>query len=375
MSRIAYPNVVLPDINLLIYRAKIIMPRLKIREKFWETKEACSFYFENLDGNTLFYKPGQFLTLILSINEKEVKRSYSLCTVPVKDKYPGITVKRIEGGVVSNYLLDHAKEGDIIECDYPAGIFVSDTNPSAKLHYFLIAAGSGITPLYSMLQTILHKENLSTISLIYSNRDENSIIYKDKLEVFDFQHGERLQVVHVLSSPSSNWSGFKDRLHPELLKNLIQQLETHKKEDTRFFLCGPQAFMQMAQETILSIGYTTDHIKKETYNANTLLPQKEAVPSHSISALNKSATIFYRNEEYTFEVPENETILKAAINNGIRLPYSCQNGVCTACMGMCKEGKVDVSRAEALTDKEKDLGNVLICVGRPLTQHVVIQID
>lgn len=349
------------------------MPRLRIREKFWETTDACSFYFEHLDGGTLFFKPGQFLTLILQIEGKEVRRSYSLCTVPVKDKYPGITVKRVKEGLISNYLLDHLKEGDIIECDYPAGIFSPEFGNMLKSDYFLIAAGSGITPLYSILQTLLQKENQAHVALIYANRDENSIIYKDKLEVFDFQYSDRLKVVHVLSKPSDEWQGFKDRLQPELLKNLIEELRQHDKKNAHFFLCGPAEFMQMVGNTVLELGYSPEQIKKEDFATG--VHEKKHSFIATAKANTKHVKILYRKNEYEIEVPEGQYILETALDQGIKLPHSCQSGVCTACIATCVAGKVDTEEADALSDSEKKRGYVLMCVGRPLTENVTLEIE
>lgn len=349
------------------------MPRLRIREKFWETADACSFYFEHLDGGTLFFKPGQFLTLILQIDEKEVRRSYSLCTVPVKDKYPGITVKRVKEGVISNYLLDHLKEGDIVECDYPAGIFSPELGNASKSDYFLIGAGSGITPLYSILQTLLQKENQAHVSLIYANRDENSIIYKDKLDVFDFQYTDRLKVVHVLSKPSSGWQGFKDRLQPELLKSLVEELRQHEKKNAQFLICGPAAFMQMAENAILELGYDKELVKKEDFAIG--VHDKKHSPPPSPKAGTKHVRIVYRRNEYELEVPDGQYILETALDQGIKLPHSCQNGVCTACIATCVDGKVDTEEADALSDSEKKRGYVLTCVGKPLTDHVTLEIE
>jgi ring-1,2-phenylacetyl-CoA epoxidase subunit PaaE len=351
------------------------MLRLKVREKFWENDDTCSFYFEVLDSGTLFYKPGQFLTFVLSFNEQEVRRSYSLCTVPVKDKYPGVTVKRVAGGLVSNYFLNEVKEGDVLESDFPAGVFHPDINTSNQLEYVLVAAGSGITPLYSILQTVLTKEPKSNVVLVYASRNEASIIFKDKLEVLGFQHHDRLKVVHVLSTPSDDWQGFKGRLDGVLLKEIVSELVQMPIKQARFFVCGPDAFMNMAQEAILSGGYEAGQIKKESFETKVLVKSaesREAIPSTSAV---KEVEVTYRKVHHTFEVADNETILDAALARGIKLPYSCYSGVCTACIGTCEEGEVDCSESDVLSDSEKKKGYVLLCVGRPATPKVKIRID
>jgi ring-1,2-phenylacetyl-CoA epoxidase subunit PaaE len=350
------------------------MPRIRIKEKIWETQDTCSFYFENLEGNTLFFKPGQFITVHFLLNGQEFRRSYSLSTVPVRDKRPGIAVKRVKGGIISNYMLDNLEVGDTLEYDFPAGTFYPELGAQNKTCYFLIGAGSGITPLYSMLQTILHKESLAQIVLLYANRNEQSIIFKDKLDQLDFLHSDRLKIIHILSSPSAEWPGFKARLHDDLLKNLILELNQLEAQDTRFFLCGPDPFMQMAKETILELGFVSSAIKMEKF-VPLASPQKKVDTEPSPGMSSKTAKIVYGSKEYMIEINGDQTILEAALENGIKLPYSCQNGVCTACMGTCLEGKVDVSDADALTESEKNKGYILTCVGRPISDHVVIQVE
>lgn len=348
------------------------MLKVKVKQKIWETKDACSFYFEHREGNTLFYKPGQFLTLLLSINGEEVRRPYSFCTIPVKDKFPGVTVKRVEGGLVSNYLLDNVQEGQELECLYPAGTFFAEIHPLHKKEYVLVASGSGITPLYSILQTVLFKEPGSNVILIYCNRDEDSIIYKSKLDTFEFQFADRLKVVHVLSQPTNDWMGFRGRLDANLLENLVSELVTLSLEALSFFLCGPTLFMKDVEATFLSMGFTQDRIRKEDFGS--FVSPMETTSSFS-SAQTKEVTIIYRKNEDTFLLSEGQTILDAALDNGVRMPYSCRMGVCTACLGTCIEGEVDLGNSDALSENEKKKGYVLTCIGKPISDKVVIQID
>lgn len=341
--------------------------KLKVVEKVWETPQSCTFYFENTAGQTVFYKPGQFLTFLLEIGGKEVRRCYSICTVPVKDKMLGITVKRAEQGLASIHFTEKINIGDVLECLHPSGQFYPTMASKNRKEYFLIGAGSGIVPLFSILQTLLFKEPHSTVHLVYANRDEQSIIFNKKLANLELQYSDRLNIVHVLSRPSSGWLGFKGRLNEDLLVDIVQECAQEPKQETMFFLCGPHDFMKMAERTLVQIGYPNDTIKKEDFASNVTVEKSNGI--HSL------VKIIYKNQEYEFQISEGQSILDAALENGIKIPYSCTNGVCTACIGTCVDGKVDFSSSDALSKNEIAQGYVLTCVGYPLTSNVTIRVD
>lgn len=345
--------------------------RLKVVEKVVETSDSCTFFFENTAGNTLFYKPGQFLTIIIELKGGEHRRSYSLCTVPVKDKFPAITVKRVQGGLVSNHLIDTIEVGDVVECLHPAGTFSPILDLKNKKEYFLFAAGSGITPLYSILQTILLKEPLSNVNLIYSNKDELSIIYKSKLDDLELQFLDRLKVVHILSKPTETWQGFKGRLTNELVQDLVSELSQATISNSMFFLCGPSGFMNTCKSAIENLGFVAESIKKEDFAGAKITETDISVVVDD----DKQVKLFYNGKEYDFLVPNGKSILKGAQENGIRIPYSCESGFCTACIGTCTEGEVDISASDVLSENEKKQGYILTCIGKPVTQRVVIRID
>ncbi len=344
--------------------------KLKVVQKNWETPDTCTIYFENVAGSTVFYKPGQFLTFLLNLKGNEVRRSYSLCTVPVKDKHPAVAVKRVANGLGSNYLIDHLKIGDVLESMHPTGIFVPELSLSNKKEYFLIAAGSGISPLFSILQTILLKEPKSIINLIFSNRNEASIIFKTKLDDLELDYQDRLKVVHILTKPTVNWQGFRGRINEQLLKDLISELNQFPKTDALFFLCGPTDFMATAERTIKELGFKTSAIKKEEFSTTNLMKDAKNEIGEE-----KQVKILYQNQEHEFLLAAGKSILEGAQENGIRLPYSCTNGFCTACIGTCIEGEVDISRSDVLSENEKKQGLILTCIGRPISSKVVVKID
>ena len=342
--------------------------KFKIKDKFWETPEACSFVLENVLGNTLFYKPGQFITLVGNFQGKEYKRSYSLSSVPVKDKHLVITIKRIRSGNISSFLIESLKVDDLIEAHYPAGMFSPELHPLNIKQYYLLAAGSGITPIFSMLKSILLKEPKSFLNLIYSSRDEEHIIYSKQITKLELENPERLNIIHLLSNPTENWQGFKGRADQELLQNLISELSLDVEKS--FFLCGPKDYMDTAEKAIQALGFSNDLIKRECFNSEmTKNVINESSGSH------KYVKILYRKDVFEYQLLPNQTILDGALDNNYRIPYNCANGVCTACIGKCIEGEVDMGDSDALSDNEKKQGLVLTCIGRPLTDKTVIQID
>ncbi|MBC7390827.1 MAG: ferredoxin--NADP reductase [Opitutaceae bacterium] len=342
--------------------------KFKIKDKFWETPEACSFVLENVAGNTLFYKPGQFITLIVNLDGKEYKRSYSLSSVAVKDKNPAITIKKIKGGNISSYLIERLNIGDYLDAHYPAGMFVPDLHPANARQYFLFAAGSGITPLFAMMKSILVKEPKSFVNLVFSSRDEDHIIYNKQIIKLEFEFPERLNVTHLLSNPSEAWQGFKGRADHELLENLISELSLDIEKS--FFICGPKDYMEIAEAAIKSLGFASENIKKESFKSEIISNSKMNEASSK-----KSVKIVYRKEVFEYELEDNQTILDGALDHNYRIPYNCASGVCTACLGKCVEGEVDMGDSDALSENEKKMGLVLTCIGKPITEKVVIQID
>jgi ring-1,2-phenylacetyl-CoA epoxidase subunit PaaE len=183
---------------------------LKVREIVRETPDAVSVFFEQPEP-FLEYKPGQYLSLILDLGGKEVRRSYSLCTSPYTDPHPGITVKRVEGGLVSNYINDQLRPGKTLEVMKPLGHFTTDFHSKNKRNFVMIAGGSGITPIMGIAKSVLVNEPESKITLLYCSRSEDQIIFKSQLEKLENQYTSKLKVEHNLTKPSSTWTGLTGR--------------------------------------------------------------------------------------------------------------------------------------------------------------------
>ena len=353
---------------------------LKVVEITRETSDAITIHFEHPDKKPIPYKAGQFLTLILPIEGKKVRRSYSLCSAPAEGARLSVTVKRVEGGLVSNYLLDNLKVGQEIEVMEPLGNFnlVPDANNSRQV--LLFGAGSGITPLMSMLKTVLQEEPYTKVALLYGNRDENSVIFKKQLEELEASYPDRLHVEYIYSQPKHDCE-HRGRMNQSMILKILQRLQLTKPSEALYYMCGPEGMMDEARKALNVLHVPADRIFRESFVSNKLIEQQAQEHHGDVSSSDddgeiktQTVTIIYEGAEYSVEVQPDQTILEAALDQDVDLPYSCQAGLCTACRGKCLSGKVHLDEREGLSDAELDEGYVLNCVGHPLTSNVVIEI-
>jgi ring-1,2-phenylacetyl-CoA epoxidase subunit PaaE len=350
---------------------------LKVREVVRETSDAISIVFEQPEEK-IKYKPGQFFTLIPSIEGKKVRRAYSVCTSPFVDPHPAVTVKRVEGGLVSNFLNDTLKAGDMLEVMEPMGVFTVEPQQEHKRHVILLGGGSGITPLMSIAKSVLHMEPDSQVSLIYANRNEDSIIFKSKLDELEKKYGERFHITHILEQEPVSWICPTGLLKPELLKQLLNKLPESAPEYTEYYMCGPEGMMVNVEETLKELQIPKQQVHRESFVAGK--NEKVEGAADPVKAAgddvpkSREVTVILDGEEHKFTVEPDKTILETALELDIDLPYSCQSGLCTACRGKCLSGKVKLDEEEGLSESEIDEGYVLTCVGHPLTDDVVIEI-
>jgi ring-1,2-phenylacetyl-CoA epoxidase subunit PaaE len=321
-----------------------------------ETHEAYSFMLENKHGILVNYEAGQFLTFIFKHKSEEIRRSYSISSAPGIDAHISITVKRKPNGEISRHLINHVHTGDELISIYPAGRFIIETNVAAARHFFFIAAGSGIVPVFSLIKKILKEEPFSKIILIFQNHSEENIIFKDQFSKFEKDHPDRFKWKSLLSQPRSK------KYHPQKLNNfLLEKLVYENVEtgiETAFYLCGPPSLTRMAQFTLKWMGYGDEQIKKENFTVD-FIPPPPIVNDLSI----KKIILHYHQKTYHIETAFPVNILQAALDKNIRLPYSCRSGRCSSCVARCVKGKVIMSNNEVLTDKDLQNGLVLTCVG------------
>ncbi len=340
--------------------------QLRVKAFVSETYDAKTIFLEPLDGEKMVYESGQFLTLIVRHNDHEVRRSYSFSSWPGENNL-SITVKRVTNGEISRYLLDHLKVGDVLEALPPAGRFTVTTQSDTKRDIFMFAAGSGITPMYSLLKKVLQLEPQTVITLLYSNTRERTIIFKDALEGLQAQFPSQLRLYHLLSEPSSEWEGMRGRLNNTLTEDWVKNKLLFEPKDALFFVCGPPIYMQVVQFTLGYMGFDETQIRKENFTIPTAIPQLPTSEAHTIG-------LRYLGKDYQLLVPAYTNILKAALEAGIHLPYSCRGGRCSACIGKCISGKVGMIINDVLTERDLAQGWMLTCTGYPQDEEVVIQI-
>ncbi len=325
-----------------------------------ETPDTKSFYLEHVGGTIISCLPGQFLTFIFQDAGHEVRRSYSLGSAPGVDKYLYITVKRKPNGSISRRLFEHYKTGDLLTAIEPSGKFIIDEPISTR--YIFIAAGSGITPIFSIIKHLLYFHDNATVLLINQSRNEENIIYNIQLEQLRQKFSSRFTVKQLFSQPVSH-EYFSQRLNNMLVETLIkQQVSQYNISELQCYICGPQLFMLMAQFTLKLLHFKDHQIHKEQF---VITPPPPAPLIAGTSA--KKIVVHYKRKEYRINAAYPTTILDAALQRGIPLPYSCKAGICSTCMATCTKGEILMSNNEVLTEKDISAGKVLTCTGYAVT--------
>jgi ring-1,2-phenylacetyl-CoA epoxidase subunit PaaE len=347
---------------------------LQVKAVRKESPDAISLVFQ-MHPAFRDYQAGQFLTLKASVNGEEIRRAYSLCSSPVRDEDVCVTVKRVEGGKMSNWLLHNASPGMEMEVMPPMGNFVFQPHSSKKRWFMLFAAGSGITPIHSILKTILVSEPQSYISLLFGNRRKEDIIYREELQRLVDAHPARLKVVHVLSQPSEDWYGEIGRIDEQKIMQLIEDLKPVSPfEETQVFMCGPAAMMDDITPALLSQGVRQDCLHREKFTRSVEDLVAESQQKNQDDGTDTHYRILLDGKWFEFSAPRKTSILDAALDKGLDMPYSCQSGLCTACRGKCLKGKVRMDEMDGLSDDEIQEGYVLTCVGHGASSEVEIEI-
>lgn len=338
--------------------------QLRITDIIQETPDARTYRLTPLDEG-FSYRAGQFLTFLINLHGVEYRRSYSLCTTPGIDPLPAVTVKQITNGEISRHVLRNWQVGDILTSLLPSGRFTLDSMPDTPRDIFLLAAGSGITPLFSLLQEALHYETASHITLLYSSRNEQHTIFYQRIKALEAQFPERFTAVFLLSEKDYR------RMSNSLLEMIAPKHLKHDREQAQFFICGPVDYMRTCQFTLTFMGFKASQLHKENFVVNTgARLAKVQIPQDGSP---KTITLKHLGRISTFEVPGNETILHAALRQGIALPYSCKGGVCGSCIARCSEGEVWMSLNDVLTEKELSQGLVLTCTGYAMSDKITLE--
>lgn len=349
---------------------------LRVAEIVPETEEAYSIRFEvpaELKGAFQF-KAGQHLTLRTELNGEEVRRNYSLCTAPADEELV-VTVKRIAGGVFSNWVGEQLKPGDMLDVMTPHGSFTTEFDSGAKRHYVGFAGGSGITPVISLIRTALSVEPGSRFTLFYGNRDSNSVIFLEALAALKDSYLGRFELYHFLSDEEGDVELFNGMLDRETCDEAIEHLIDQPKDVDSWFICGPGPMMDAAEAALLDQGVAKDRIHIERFTAgrpSAALAAQMAALQEEAAGLTLSVTLDGRTRKVEFSAAN---ILDSAREAGMPAPFACKAGVCATCRAKVTKGKVEMAARYGLTDEEIAAGYVLTCQSVPVGEGVAVDYD
>jgi ring-1,2-phenylacetyl-CoA epoxidase subunit PaaE len=349
---------------------------LRVADVVSETAEANSIRFEiPAELRTRFaFKAGQHLTLRATIDGEEVRRNYSLCTAPADGDWM-VTVKRIGGGLFSNWAGDHLKPGDTIDVMPPHGSFTCNFDTAQRRRLVGIAGGSGITPVISLIRTLLHDEPHSRFTLLYGNRDSSSVIFLEALAGLKDKHLDRFEIYHFLDQEEQDIELFNGMLNRERLEEAIAGLVPDAAEVDGWFICGPGPMMDAAEGALLDRNIAKERIHIERFTADRP-PEAVAQEIAQLQSQAEGVTVAVTLDRRTRRVPFTAgNILDSARAAGLPAPFACKAGVCATCRAKVTKGKVEMAARYGLTDEEVADGYVLTCQSVPLGDGVAVDYD
>ena len=349
---------------------------LRVAEIVPETDEANSIRFDVPSelAQAFRFRAGQHLTLRADIGGEEVRRNYSLCVSP-EDGELKVTVKRIAGGVFSNWVGDQLKAGDLIDVMTPHGSFTTDFDEGAARRYVGFAGGSGITPVISLIRTALAREPQSRFTLFYGNRDANSIIFLEALAALKDRYMGRFELYHFLSDEEGDVDLFNGMLDRATCDEAIEQLVGEPQTVDAWFICGPGPMMDAAEAALVERGIAHDRIHIERFTAgrpSAALAAQMAALQEEAAGLSLSVTLDGRTRKVEFSAAN---ILDSARDAGLPAPFACKAGVCATCRAKVTRGKVEMAARYGLTDEEIAAGYVLTCQSVPVGEGVAVDYD
>jgi ring-1,2-phenylacetyl-CoA epoxidase subunit PaaE len=348
--------------------------KLTISDVRRETDDAVSLAFAVPARLARVYRflPGQYLTLRADIGGEDLRRSYSICS-GLDDYELRVAVKRVAGGAFSNFVHDRLKSGDQIDIMTPAGQFTVPLEPDAARTMVAVACGSGITPIMSLIKTVLAREPKSRFVLLYGNRTGRDIIFAEALAALKDRYLDRLSISHVLSREMQDVPALQGRLDGERIKLLLRAVP----RIDHAFLCGPAAMMDEAGTTLAAFGLAPEQIHREYFTPGEgvrraprpLTPAEPRAPPVAI------AEIVIDGRRHEVPLLEGMSVIDAARAQGLDLPFSCKGGMCCSCRAKLVSGKAEMAVNYSLQPWEIAAGFILTCQARPLTPRLVLDYD
>jgi ferredoxin-NADP reductase len=341
--------------------------KLVISQIIQETTAAKTFVLRSPDDSPMPYQSGQFLTFIFETQFGEERRNYSISSSVAAGDPLSITVKRVVNGTFSRKLIDQAKTGDILTTIGASGRFVLPQRWEQSKEIFFLAAGSGITPVFSLIKTILFSNALTRVVLIYSNRSESDAIFRQQIIALQRQFEGRFRVVWLFSSI---FDRKLSRLNNVLLKEILEEQAGSKLDDILFYLCGPHDYMRMIHITLLTLGARSDQVRKEEFVTTTPVP-----PQMPPDLRTHYVQVQLNGKRFSFSSGYPLTILDAGLKSGHELPFSCKTGRCGTCAAYCTRGQVWMAHNEVLTGADLSKGLILTCTAYPVDGPVTLDFD
>jgi ring-1,2-phenylacetyl-CoA epoxidase subunit PaaE len=349
--------------------------KLKVKDIINETKDTVSVSFDlpNAIASKFKFKSGQYLTLKCEVNGEECRRSYSICSSPNDDEPLAVAVKKVLNGKVSNYINNDLSIGDEIEVMEPQGNFVIENQINQEKKFVGFAAGSGITPIMSMIKDISNENSNSKFLLFYGNKKEEDVIFKNQL---DGLNSEKIEIHYLYTQQPASSDLLSGRINASKSSELMKSKMDWLNADA-FFMCGPEQMIMDVKESLKSFGVIDEKINYELFTVPVLMgSESKSVEIEADFDGDAMVTVICDDEEIEFELNmDGDTILDAAMNEDLDVPFSCKGAVCCTCKAKVVEGKVVMDANYALSDQEVEDGYVLACQSHPASSKVIVDFD
>lgn len=348
---------------------------LSVQEIKKTTDDCAVISFDVKDElkNDFAYTQGQYLTLKTEIEGKEVRRSYSLCSSPLDNEWK-VAVKHIEGGQFSTFANQQLKEGDVLEVMPPNGRFFVEVDPKQAKHYVAFAAGSGITPILSIIKTHLLAEPEARFQLFYTNQAVSTIILREEIEALKNIFLDRFEVFYFLTQEVRSSPLFNGRIDKEKLDVIFNSF-IDKASVNDYFICGPNEMIFLIRDYLQGLEVDNKSIHLELFNTDIKGAKKKKVRKVD-PKLMADISILEGGKNFSFQIPQgSDNILDAAIKRNADLPFACKGGMCCTCRAKLVEGKVDMEVNYALEPEEVEAGYILTCQSIPLSEKIVVDFD
>jgi ring-1,2-phenylacetyl-CoA epoxidase subunit PaaE len=343
--------------------------KLIIKEVKRETADAVSILFNVPEELKLDYKfiAGQYVNLKLTLDNQEIRRAYSICSAPESGELR-IAVKAVKNGLFSQFANTKLKAGDVLEVGQPEGKFTFEPDAERQKNYAAFVAGSGITPVLSIIKSILKSEPKSSFVLVYGNRTPEDAIFYQELHDLQLQYVGRF-FVHFVYSQAKAENALFGRIEKSTV-NFVLNNKHKELEFDKFYLCGPEEMINTVSAILKEKNVKDSAIKFELFTSSSQEHEiKTSLEGHT------KITVLVDDDEVSFEMSQKQTILDAALKQGIDAPYSCQGGICSSCLARVTSGTAEMTKNSILTDKEIASGLILTCQAHPTSESIYIDYD